>query len=605
MRDLFRHFSYVLRKNWLTLLIFEIAYRAATYMLTLQVVRQAVKLSLQVSGYSNLTAENFISFLKQPFTLVLLALVALFLLFIITVEIASLMVCFQYSSENRRIYINDMFFVGIRQTFHLMRRKPVAWILCMAAALPFLELQFLAWEVSYVKILQYAARVIYQWIPHGVALGAAGILLLYLSYHIAFSLPYLLLEEKNALVSIRLGVALQKRDRTRNFLGGIFVQLGVLVISLLFYVLAMSAAVGFAMRSETKGGIVSSLLVYSNWVDMGIGLAAGALNTVLGVAFFFAVYRLRRKRMLAGKLELAQREIRLPMLRRLGRRRIIAVVMLLVFLAEMGYVVYLAENSRQISDDILVGMQITAHRGGAKYAPENTLSALAYAKEQMADYAEIDVQETKDGVLVLLHDNNLKRTTGKKKNIWSANYSEVMKLDAGSSFSKKFAGEKVPTLREAVRFCGDSLNLIIEIKYNGHNADIVEKVVKVVEDYNLEGRVIICSMHYGFLQEIKEMNPDITTSYVMSVAYGDMEDLEDADCLSVKYSYLNSLFVEKAHKEGKMVHAWTINTQWLMERMQRCQVDNVITDTPAAARQVISGEWVESIDFWELLKYVL
>lgn len=605
MRDLFRHFSFVLRKNWLTLLIFEIAYRAATYMLTLQVVRQAVNLSLQVSGYSNLTAENFLAFMKQPFTVVLFAVVALLLLFLITLEIASLMVCFQYSSENKKIYINDMFFVGIRQTFHLMRRKPVAWILCMTATLPFLEIQFLVREVSYVKILQYAARVIYEAIPHGTVLGVAAILLVYFSYRITFSLPYLLLEEKDAFLSIRLGSVLRSRDRSRNLAGGLFAQFGVLIISLLFYVLAMAAAVGFAMQAQTKGGVVSSLLVYSSWVDMGIGLVAGALNTILGVAFFFSVYRLRRKRMMAGKLELPQREIRLPVLRRLGRRRFIAVVMLLVFLGEMGYVFHLAQNSRQISEDILVGMQITAHRGGAKYAPENTLSALAYAKEQMADYAEIDVQETKDGVLVLLHDNNLKRTTGKKKNIWNAYYSEVQKLDAGSSFSKKFAGEKIPTLREAVRFCQDSLNLIIEIKYNGHNSKIVEKVVQVVKDYELEDRVIICSMHYAFLEEIKEMDPSITTSYVMSMAYGNMENLKDADCLSVKHTYLNQPFVEKAHKEGKMIHAWTINTQWLMERMQRYQVDNVITDTPAAARQVISGEWVESVDFWELFKYVL
>lgn len=383
------------------------------------------------------------------------------------------------------------------------------------------------------------------------------------------------------------------------------VQAGVFVISMGFYLLAMAGAVLMARREETKGGVISSLLIYSEWVDMGIGLAAGALNTILGVAFFYAVFRLRRKRLLSGKLGLEHKAHHLPGLQRIGRRRMIAFIMTLVFIAEMGYVWHLARISREISDDMLVGTQITAHRGGAKYAPENTLSALDYAAEQNADYAEIDVQETKDGVLVLLHDTNLKRTTGVKKNIWTVNYSDIMHLDAGSSFNKKFKGEKIPTLREAVRHCGDNLNLIIEIKYNGYNTDIAEKVVKVIEDYDLEGRVIICSMHYRFLQQVKEMNPDITTSYVMSVAYGDMEELKDADCVSVKHTYLNHRFVEKAHEAGKDVHGWTINTQWLVERMQHCQVDNIITDTPAAARQVLNGEWVESTDFLHLLKYVL
>lgn len=605
MKELFRHFWYLLKRNLFTLVLFEIAFRGAAYMGGLQLVRQAVNLSLQINGYSNLTAENFLSFLEHPFTILLFVLVAFCFLFFFTVEITSLMVCFQYSSEGKNIYINDMFFLGIRQTFRLMVQRPLGWIVCMGLALPFLQVQFLVREVSYVKILQYAAQIIYKLFPHDWILSGAVVLLLYLSYWTAFSLPYLLLEERSVRDSLHRGHMLRRRERFRNLLGGLCAQAAVLAISLVFYGAAMVEAVLMAMREETEGGVISILLIYSEWVDMGIGLVAGALNIVFGVAFFFAVYRLRRKRLLAGKLGLEMQPIRLPVLHRLGPRRVIAIVMSLIFLGEMCYVGYLMGISKQISQDVMVGTQITAHRGGAKYAPENTLSAIDYAMEQNADYAEIDVQETKDGVLVLLHDDNLKRTTGVKANIWEKNYYEIQKLDAGSFFHKKFAGEPIPTLREVVRRCGNEMNLIIELKYNGHNPDIVEKVLKVVEDYDLEDRVIICSMHYRYLQEIKEINPVITTSYVMSVAYGDMEALADADCISVKYNYLSPPFVKKAHEAGKAVHAWTINTQWLMERMQHCQVDNVITDTPAAARQVLNGEWADAGSFWELLKYVL
>lgn len=605
MKDLFRHIRYLLKRNWATLLLFEIAYRAAIYMIVLQVVREAVDLSLYVSGYSNLTAENFLLFLKHPFTIVLLALVGFFLLLLITVEIASMMVCLQYSSEGKSIYPSDMLLVGMRQTLRLMRRKPLAWIFFMVLTVPFLQLQFLIREVSYVRLLQYTAQVIYEAVPYPALLILAGILLVYISYQFTFSLPYLLLEERDVMESIRRGKVLQSRNRGRNLAAALLIQGLVLGISLIFYFLSMSGAVWTAIQEDTKGGIVSSLLIYSNWVDVAIGLVAGALNTVLGVAFFYAVYRLRRKRLLTGKLGITPKPIRLPLLRRLGRRRMAAFAMGLVFLAEMGYMVYLAGNARSVFPDVLSGIQITAHRGGAKYAPENTLSALDYAMEQNADYAEIDVQETKDGVLVLLHDNNLKRTTGKDQNIWDTYYYETCGLDAGSFFSSRFAGERMPTLREAVRHCGDAMNLIIEIKYNGHNPDIAEKVVRVIEDYELEDRVIVCSMHYQYLQEIKEQNPAITTSYVMTVAYGNMNSLEYADCLSVKYTYLNPRFVERAHAAGKVVHAWTVNSQILTEQMQRYQVDNIITDTPAAARQVLNGEFAETVNFFELLKYVL
>lgn len=83
-------------------------------------------------------------------------------------------------------------------------------------------------------------------------------------------------------------------------------------------------------------------------------------------------------------------------------------------------------------------VQITAHRGASGSAPENTLVALQKAIEAGAEYAEIDVQETSDGKLVLLHDPDLKRTAGIKKNIWQASYDEIKHLDAGSWFSNAF-----------------------------------------------------------------------------------------------------------------------------------------------------------------------
>ncbi len=77
---------------------------------------------------------------------------------------------------------------------------------------------------------------------------------------------------------------------------------------------------------------------------------------------------------------------------------------------------------------------ITAHRGASGHAPENTLSSLRKAIEMGADFCEIDVQETIDGVLILFHDNNFKRTTGIDKNVWETTYDEVKNLEAGCWF---------------------------------------------------------------------------------------------------------------------------------------------------------------------------
>ena len=162
-------------------------------------------------------------------------------------------------------------------------------------------------------------------------------------------------------------------------------------------------------------------------------------------------------------------------------------------------------------------------------APENTISAMEYAIEAMADYAEIDVQETKDGEIVLLHDNNLKRVTGLNANIWNLTYDEVSQLDAGIKFHKKFRGEKIPTLNEVIECCKGKIRLNIEIKYNGHNSQIVKKVVKIIEDQGFEDSCVLTSMNYKFLEQAKELNPKITTGYTMSMIYGDLSKLTAAD----------------------------------------------------------------------------
>ena len=149
-------------------------------------------------------------------------------------------------------------------------------------------------------------------------------------------------------------------------------------------------------------------------------------------------------------------------------------------------------------------VEVTAHRGGARIAPENTISAMEAAVNALADYAEIDVQETRDGEIVLLHDTNLSRVTGVDAKIWDLTYAEVSQLDAGIKFHKKFRGEKIPSLGEVLDYCRGKIRLNIELKYNGHNPDIVPKVVRLIEEHDFVDSCVITSMNYSFLEQVKD-----------------------------------------------------------------------------------------------------
>lgn len=123
--------------------------------------------------------------------------------------------------------------------------------------------------------------------------------------------------------------------------------------------------------------------------------------------------------------------------------------------AESVYLIYMVQREHPRATASAEYISVSAHRGGAGKAPENTISALEYAIESMSDFAEIDVQETKDGEVVLMHDSNLKRTTGLNANIWTMTYEELQQLDAGVRFNKSFRGEKYRPWRRQWRRRGE------------------------------------------------------------------------------------------------------------------------------------------------------
>ena len=320
------------------------------------------------------------------------------------------------------------------------------------------------------------------------------------------------------------------------------------------------------------------------------------------LAFVYAVYS-RFHRQKNEDVPLCRLVRSYSWLSKLGRRRAAAFLTILFVGMEGGYLAATAVSHDTVLESLNADANITAHRGGALRAPENTLSALEYTWECGADSAEIDVQETKDGVLILLHDDSLERITGVDKKVWEMTYQEISQLDAGSSFGEDFKGEKIPTLEEVLKFCYGRLDLNIEIKYNGKNKGIVQRVIQVIRENHFEEHCVVTSMNYRFLEEIKETAPEIRTGYIMTMSYGSVSQVAAADFFSVRYDYITEGFVREAHALGKEVHAWTVNYRGNIKRMLDMGVDNIITDDPALVRRVQNQESGTKTGFLELLQY--
>lgn len=229
---------------------------------------------------------------------------------------------------------------------------------------------------------------------------------------------------------------------------------------------------------------------------------------------------------------------------------------------------------------------ITAHRGASHGAPENTKASVALAIEEGADYAEIDVRLTEDGIPVLMHDRALFRTTGILNDIDKVTYGELTSYDAGKRYAKEFEGESVPCLQEILEEYGWKIRFNIELK-DGGNRQLAERVAELVGAYGMEERCVVSSDSYEALEWVKSVNDRITTGYIMSLVYGEVFGYDAVDFFSIKSSCITEQLVERAHAKGKEVHAWTVNKGYEIKRLQELGVDNIITDNPAYVRELL------------------
>ena len=232
---------------------------------------------------------------------------------------------------------------------------------------------------------------------------------------------------------------------------------------------------------------------------------------------------------------------------------------------------------------------ITAHRGSSAVAPENTLAAIRQAIDDRADYAEIDVQETKDGRVVLLHDKDLMKIAGVARNVWELTAEELRDIDAGSWKSEEFADEHVPTLEEAIDVAKGRIKLNIELKLNGHEQALEERVVAVLREQEVATQdAILMSLELDAVTKVKQLAPEREVGYLVAVSVGDLSRLP-IDFLALSVGEINASTVRTAHAAGLDVHVWTVNTQTDLLDMLALEVDNVITDYPADARALLEG----------------
>lgn len=607
MRQIIRYLAYAFRLfklNIGTLLVFEIIYKLALTAIFKPVLSGLMRAALRLQGLSYLSDETFFAFVKSPLTWVTLVIIVLAMAFFTLWDICCIILCFHASYRQQKIPLITLIRRGLRTSFRVIyQRRNIIMILYLLIIIPMTHAVVITGYVAEFSIPEFILEYILSHWGLRIVYIAFWAFMGLRSFGWMYSLHYFCLENCDFK---------KARFRSWRLIKGHYWQ--NLIVTVVWNVALIGAYTGIIFFGAWVISKVNQLM--QNW-DMFASLTLSGVSLLLeivGAAFYcfglplvflfisLMFYYRKRKRheRIAPPLENLEEAYRVGQtgwaksLYR-NRKRIIIINILVVI--GVNFIYSLGDKKGFINMSLQRDVQVTAHRGYSVEYPENTIPAFKGAIEIGADWIELDVQETSDGEVVVIHDSNLKRTTGVDQNIWDVTYDEIKGLDNGSWFDMKYKATGIPTLEDVIKMTMGRIRLNIEIKPTGHEKHLEESVSDLIEKYHITDFCLVSSKKYESLQKIKEENPDIKTLYITSVSYGNFTVMEDVDGYSVESMLLDDSFVSRAHRADKEVHVWTVNSEDTLSRVIGLGVDNVITDDPVMAQKLIYEE--EHVSLWD------
>ncbi len=240
-------------------------------------------------------------------------------------------------------------------------------------------------------------------------------------------------------------------------------------------------------------------------------------------------------------------------------------------------------------------VMLAAHRGASEAAPENTLAAIQKALNSPADFIEIDIHQTLDSQLVLMHDATLDRTTNGEGPISAMSLAQIKKLDAGSWFKPEFKNEKVPTLEEVLKLVKGRKKLLIELKKGDDFYPGMEnRTIALLRKYNARNWCVLQTFHDEILQEIwrNEYNvpnhklivgklPLLPVYFDVNLRFGSFDKYYRASAINVHRYFATRGFVKMVHNAGFKTFVWTADDPTEINKLVDRGVDGIISNAVA------------------------
>ena len=534
---------------------------------------------LYFGGYANATNDELLAFLKTPYGIAAIFILSILALFLIFTEFAVLIIISYFAHKRQKVKLRPILYKTVTYLPSLFTYCLPGFVLYAVVLLPLLSMGYKSALIPEIQIPNFITGELFKTTMGQVGYYAFFAVVAYLNLRWIFVLPIIVLEEKTFRTAARKSANLVKGSffKVLFFLIGFFISIGIVFVLLMgMYLLVLWGVYEFTNPKGTFALLAESTL--SVFLTSTLYL----FSFIVTPFYIMALTRLYLQKvpvvdvLLEEGLDYSKTKANKCFFKK-HRLKFIGVYIVGVFTVGMvvAFIVTFITNSYKEP-------VIMAHRGYVSKGVENTKEALQGAIDAKAEYAEIDVLQTKDGQLAVIHDLKLKRLANTNVQVSDLTMDELQKLTLSQD---GFTG-KISTLDEMIKLAKNKIKLNIEVKLHGNEKDFVKKVLKTIKENDFEKQCVIQTLHYPLIKEFKRANPDIKVGYILYASRADLKYVQ-ADFYVAEEYMLNKRLVKAARKLNKPIYVWTVNDMESFKKYYKLNVDGIITDYPVDAQKTI------------------
>lgn len=582
LRDSFEDF----RNSFLKYLSFELIYSVLASVLILPFLTYIFNRIFLIVGKGEALLNSDVYKLGLSFNgLIGMFIISFLAVAVLFVEFGVIIFIGQKSYFKKSVSISDSFVTAINRLPKLIGFGIFQLFFLLLLGIPFLDFTTLSplfdinTDIIFRELFQESIflKVIYF-------ITFFGIMYVYTRW--LYALHFIFIENKSISKAMSASWRLTKRSKFRLIVS--LVLLNVITAISIFLVVTLLSQLEVIFESKIFSDFFGNYLqLFSGYITVTLSLFFIPLNMIMLTHLYYKVRKevglsvedqlILKESLLIGRIEIV--------IKRLFKQRrkssiLVATLFIIGIILINGLI---QKNIVYLPWDV----KVAAHKGDGFNSPENSVSAVKSAIEKGVAVVELDVTLTKDNVLVLSHDQDLKRLAGISKDIKDLTYEEIKRIDVGSSFDESYAGENIPTLDEILAITSKTnTGIILDVKTNVDEEMYAKEIARLIKKYDVEESVSVQSFNHEFLKMMRKQNEEIKIGQILYLYAGSLSNL-DVDFYTVRETMLTKRFIQHARKENRKIWVWTVNSKRNTKKVLSYDIDGIITDYPEQVQRII------------------